>query len=253
MEKPETTTELLIEGAKVGDQPVTIGPDGVHPAGQTVPVPIGSGADSLNQALAQSGITVKAIKFSEIEGGAAGDALEITLKHPIPGAQNVQGTFVLQMGGATSYIAFGEGGPSLPIADVPLPDGGSGGPVSAEAPLPSSSSPDSTGSASDVVPALPAGVGGEPFPLALSNGSLTLGAGTPAQLAAPLTGGAGYGAPSGSYATPGVGGTAQPVVLARDFSDTTKALFALLAVAGALLVSSSALWRFRGVSALWKG
>ena len=48
------------------------------------------------------------------------------------------------------------------------------------------------------------------------------------------------------------GGTAQPVVLARDFSDTTKALFGILAVAGALLVSSGALWRFGAVAALWK-
>ena len=49
-----------------------------------------------------------------------------------------------------------------------------------------------------------------------------------------------------------MGATAQPVVLAHDFSDTTKALFAILAVAGALLVSSGALWRFGAVAALWK-
>ncbi len=254
-EKPETKTELVIEGAKVGDQPVTIGPDGVHPGGQTVPVPIGSGTDSLNQALAQAGIRVKTIEFSEFEGGAAGDALEITVKHPIPGAENVQGTFVYQMGGATSYVAFGEGGmPGLPVDDVPLPDGGSGnGPVSAESPPASSttSGGDATGAALDV--SLPAGVAGEPFPLALSNGSLTLGAGTSSQLAAPGGAGSGVTSGSGSYAAPAVGGNAQPVVLARDFSDTTKALFAILAIAGAVLVSSSALWRFRGVSALWKG
>jgi hypothetical protein len=254
-EKPETKTELLIEGAKFGEQPVTIGPDGVHPGGQTVPVPIGSGADSLNQALAKAGITVKTIGFSEFEGGAAGDALEITMKHPIPGAQNVQGTLVLQMGGATSYVAFGEGGPGLPVDDVPLPAEGSLPPPSSTESAPPGSGADTTTPALDAVPSLPAGVGGEPFPLALSNGSLTLGAGTSSQLAAPFTAGAGSGVTSGSgsSAAAPVGGTAQPVVLARDFSDTTKALFAILAVAGALLVSSSALWRFRGVSALWKG
>ncbi|HEY3241330.1 MAG TPA: hypothetical protein VGL92_17325, partial [Acidimicrobiia bacterium] len=249
--KPETKTDLIIQGAKVGDQPVTIAPDGVHPGDQTVPVPIGSGADSLNQALAQAGITVKTIKATEIEGGAAGDALEITVKHPIPGAENVQGTLVYQLGGATSYVAFGEGVPGLPVGDVPpLPDDASAAPGFAESGPPASTT--DAGPALDAVPAVPAGVAGEPFPLAYNNGSLTLAAGPVATGfdAAPLGRGSGsVSVPSG--AAP-VAGTAEPVVMARDFSDTTKALFAILAVAGALLVSSGALWRFGAVAALWK-
>jgi hypothetical protein len=251
-DKPETKTDLIIQGAKVGDQAITIGPDGVHPGDQTVPVPIGSGADSLNEALAQAGITVKTITASDVEGGAAGDALEITVKHPIPGAENVQGTLVYQLGGATSYVAFGEGGPALPIDDVPLPSeafsppppsGDSGGslPVTADA-----------GPALDTVPALPPGVAGEPFPLTLNNGSLSLAAGPAYGSAAPLNGATGSSSSAAPVAAPPVAGTAQPVVLARDFSDTTKALFAILAVAGALLVSSGALWRFGAVAALWK-
>lgn len=250
-DKPETKTELIIQGAKVGDQAVTIGPDGVHPGDQTVPVPIGSGADSLNEALAQAGITVKTIKATDIEGGAAGDALEITVKHPIPGAENVQGTLVYQLGGATSFVAFGEGGPALPIGDVPLPS-------EASSPPPSSGDSGSlpvtgdTGPALDTVPALPPGVAGEPFPLTLNNGSLSLAAGPAYGSAAPLAGAIGSSPSAAPVAAPPLAGTAQPVVLARDFSDTTKALFAILAVAGALLVSSGALWRFGAVAALWK-
>jgi len=40
--KPETTSELQIVGAKVGDQAVTIGPDGVHPFGQSFNYPGGA-------------------------------------------------------------------------------------------------------------------------------------------------------------------------------------------------------------------
>jgi hypothetical protein len=249
--KPETKTELLIQGAKVGDQPVTIGPDGVHPGDQTVPVPIGTGADSLNEGLAQAGITVKTIKASEIEGGAAGDALEITVKHPIPGAENVQGTLVYQLGGATSYVAFGEGVPGLPVGDVPpLPADGSAPPTFAESGPPAATT-DAT-PALDSLPAIPPGVAGEAFPLAYNNGSLTLAAGPAAAGFDPAPLGSGTGSVSVPSGFPPVTGTAKPVVLARDFSDTTKALFAILAVAGALLVSSGALWRFGAVAALWK-
>ena len=68
--KPETKGELVIEGAKVGDQAVTIGPDGVHPAGQTVRSP--GGADQLNQALAAAGITVRTLSLQTGDGGAYG-------------------------------------------------------------------------------------------------------------------------------------------------------------------------------------
>ncbi|MGH9034155.1 MAG: hypothetical protein ACRD0O_00195, partial [Acidimicrobiia bacterium] len=252
--EPETQTELVIQGARVGDQAVTIGPDGVHPGDQTVPVPIGSGADSMNEALAQAGITVKTIRASDIEGGAAGDALEITVKHPIPGAENVQGTLVYQLGGATSYVAFGEGGPALPIDDVPLPSEASSPTPSGDSAGGSGSLADSgaTGPALDAVPVLPPGVGGEPFPLTINNGSLSLASGAAYGSAAPLGGGSDSGSSAAPVVAPPVTGTAEPVVLARDFSDTTKALFAILAVAGALLVSSGALWRFGAVTALWK-
>ncbi|MDQ1501589.1 MAG: hypothetical protein QOI86_4929, partial [Actinomycetota bacterium] len=117
--KPVTKTELRIEGAKVGDQPVTIDRDGVHPSGQTVPVPVGTGSDSVNQALGQAGITVKTIAGNDVEGGQAGDVLEIRSKHTIPVEGNPKGTFIYRIGGASTFILFGSAAPALPAVGGP--------------------------------------------------------------------------------------------------------------------------------------
>src|SRR5688572_24864860 len=145
--KPATKSELQIQGAKVGDQPVTIDRDGVHPSGQTVPVPIGTGSDSINQALSQAGITVKTIAGRDVEGGQAGDVLEVTWKHTIPVEGNPKGTFIYRIGGASSFILFGAAVAALP--DVPAPvdniPAGSGS-VSAPGPGASNGGAPSTGS-----------------------------------------------------------------------------------------------------------
>jgi hypothetical protein len=244
--KPETKAELVIEGARVGDQSVTIGPDGVHPNGQTVPVPFGQGPEALNQALAQAGITVRTIASQPVESGAASEILEITVKHPVPGADNVKGTLVYQVGGSSSYIAVGDGvGAGLPSAE-PVLDSGASTPEPAAAPLPgspvSSADPGTAGAASSA--ALMAG-GGErsgsdgalPFPGA-SSASPEMGAGS------------GVVAPSTTQA-PLVGGAPARSGLVRDFRTTTRPLFAILAVGGVLLLASSALWRTKGVQASW--
>lgn len=251
--EPETETELVIKGAEVGGQAVTIGPAGVHWEDQSVPVPVADGAGTLNEALAAAGITVRTIGPSEIEGGAAGDVLEIAMRHPIPGAENVYGTLVIQLGGATSFISFGEAGPALPVGDVPFPEASSpADPPQSETPPPALE----PARAKADMPAFPAGVAGKPLPLAFDN--------RPVALAAPVTSRppaarGGVSSDGGDVsltappAAPPFAGVAEPVMLARDFSDTTKMLFAIVAVAGALLVSSSALWRFRGVRARWNG
>ena len=109
--KPETTSELVIEGAEVTGQSVTIGPDGVHVNGTTTKLP--GGTDQLNQALAAAGITVRTLSLRPGDGGATTEVLQVTVKHPIPGS-NVSGTFVYEFGGSTSSIAFGAAGPGLP-------------------------------------------------------------------------------------------------------------------------------------------
>lgn len=99
---PVTVTELIIEGARVGDQAVTIDAEGIHPAGSTIPASSGS-ADGLNAALAATGLSARTISA----GGGAGDMLVVTSKHPLPGT-GAEGTFVWRIGGASTRITFGE-------------------------------------------------------------------------------------------------------------------------------------------------
>jgi hypothetical protein len=239
--KPVTKTELLVEGAKVGDQPVTIDRDGVHPSGQTVPVPVGTGSDSINQALSQAGITVKTIAGNDVEGGQAGDMLQVTSKHTIPIEGNPKGTFIL----------FGAAAPGLPTVGAPVDN------------LPSDSGPVPGGSTG------PSGSGGSTGgPLGTSGGggagSYGSGSGSGSGLGSGALSGSGAGAGdtsglaggssggSGSLsAAPATGGTAQQAILARDVRGTTKFFYAVIGVAGAMLLASSALWRLKGVKAAW--
>jgi hypothetical protein len=244
--KPKSQADLIIEGARVGDQPVTIGPDGVHPGGQTVPVPFGEGAKQLNQALAQAGISVKTIAITSPEGGVASDALEITMKHPIPGAENTQGTFVYTIGGSSSFIAFGAEGPGLPALPGPVSES-----VGVEPP------PAATSAGAEAVTA---GISSSASSAAAPSGqpySSALGSSSPSSSGASVSGAVGSsGAESatgavGEALAPSVSPEVAPVALARDFRDSTKLLFVILGVAGALLLASSSLWRAKGVLAAW--
>ena len=251
--KPVTKTELLIEGAKVGDQPVTIDRNGVHPSGQTVPVPIGTGSDSINQALAQAGITVKTIAANDVEGGGAGDALEVTSKHTIPVEGNPKGTFIYRIGGASTFILFGAAAPGLPAVGAPADNvPADTGPAAAPAgpptgPTGGASSSGSTGAGLDTSGGSLSGAYGTGRGASLgSSGGSATGYGEGA--------GAGSGAAVGSgslSAAPSVGGTTQPAILARDVRGTTKFFYAVIGVAGAMLLASSALWRLKGVKAAW--
>jgi hypothetical protein len=246
--KPKTDAALIIEGASVGDQAVTIGPDGVHPGGQTVPVPFGDGANSLNQALAQSGISVKTISTGNPEGGVTSDALEITMKHPIPGAENTQGTFVYTIGGSSSFIAFGAEGPGLPL---PSPISESVGvdapPAATTAGADSAVAADlSSSGTSAAVPS------GQTYSSVLG-GSSSYASGGSVSGAVGSSGAESATGAVGEALAPAVGAEIAPVALARDFRDSTKLLFVVLGVAGALLLASSSLWRAKGVLAAWKG
>jgi hypothetical protein len=250
--KPVTKTELRIEGAKVGDQPVTIDRDGVHPSGQTVPVPVGTGSDSVNQALGQAGITVKTIAGNDVEGGQAGDVLEIRSKHTIPVEGNPKGTFIYRIGGASTFILFGSAAPALPAVGGPTDN------------LPSD--------AGFVPPPASTGVSGGG---GSTSGSAGTGTGTGRSgLSGSYGSGSGAGSGSGSASSPGAGDAtgvagdaaagsgslsaapvtgvpAQQAVLARDLRGTTKFFYAVIGVAGAMLLASSALWRLKGVKAAW--
>jgi hypothetical protein len=189
---------------------------------------------------------VKTIATTSPEGGVTSDALEITMKHPIPGAENTQGTFVYTIGGSSSFIAFGAEGPGLPALPEPIsesvgveppPAATSAGAEAVAVDLPSSASPG----------AVPSG----------QTYSSALGGSSPSASGASVSGAAGSsGAESatgavGEALAPSVGAEIAPVALARDFRDSTKLLFVILGVAGALLLASSSLWRAKGVLAAW--
>ncbi|HKN90755.1 MAG TPA: hypothetical protein VJ622_10775 [Acidimicrobiia bacterium] len=239
--KPETKGELVIEGAKVGDQAVTIGPDGVHPAGQTVRSP--GGADQLNQALAAAGITVRTLSLQTGDGGATAEALQVVVKHPIPGSK-VSGTFVYEFGGSTSSIAFGAAG-----AGVPAMPGGIEGAPTADAGTPTTSpsaAAPAASPASGVEPAaVPAG-GSTSAPPAtsspLSGGAALPGGADTGQAASSPAVPAELGAPAAPEASLEV--ASEPAALARlDLKKPGRVLMAVLAAAGAILLAASTFWR----------
>ena len=256
--KPATKTDLVIQGAKVGDQPVTIDRDGVHPGGQTVPVPIGTGSDSLNQALGQAGITVRTVAGNDVEGGGAGDVLEVTWKHTIPVEGNPKGTFVYRLGGASTFILFGAAAPGLPAVGAPADnapvDGGpapvGGTPVG---PAGGGSAAGSSGSAGDTSASALAGPSGgrAAGPGLAAGGQFGAAAGPAADEAAATGVGTGGGSSTALAAGPAGAGVTQPAILAREVRGTTKFFYAVIGVAGALLLASSALWRLKGVKAAW--
>jgi hypothetical protein len=253
-DKPVTKTELLIEGAKVGDQPVTIDREGVHPSGQTVPVPIGTGSDSINQALGQAGITAKTIAGRDVEGGQVGDVLEITWKHTIPVEGNPKGTFIYRIGGASTFILFGSAVPGLPEVPAPVDNLPADAGTTPSSDAGSALTGGGTASGSSGTGAT-SGSGGFAGTSGLGSGSgAGYGSGSDSGGAAGPTGitdsaAAGSGA---LPAAPNIGsGTTHQAILARDVRGTTKFFYAVIGVAGAMLLASSALWRLKGVKAAW--
>jgi len=236
--KPETSSELQIVGAKVGDQAVTIGPDGVHPFGQSFRYP--GGADELNKALGAAGISVRTLSLQNGEGGATTEALQVTVKHPIPGS-TVSGTFVYEFGGSSSYIAFGTGGPGLPPLpganeSTPPADVAPPSPSAAEGAPPAPSTPADGGSAAPLLAGAPfaspaartsSGAGYSPLPVAAETN-----AAAPSELSAPAT-------PAAPVTV-----ASEPAALARpDLKKPGRVLMAVLAAAGAILLAASTLWR----------
>ena len=256
--EPKSVTEFIVEGAKVGDTAVTFGPDGVALAGQPLPSPV-AGPNPVTEALAQAGISVRMITGEPVEGGATGDTLEIRSKHGPPDG-GPQGILVLRFGGATTAVTLGEAEELLPDVEygpedvpvdggaapvVPAPDqggttaGDAGADVSydtgaAAVPVGGSASLDSSGF-------FPAPALGGPGSYGGAAGSTTeafpaTGAGAEAQVAAP---------PVTDFSQYQVG------ALTKGARGSVKLLFGLLAGAGALLLSTSALWRTKGVHATW--
>jgi hypothetical protein len=243
-QKPETKNDLVIEGARVGDQPVTIGPDGIHAGEQTVPGPVDGGASA--DLLKQAGISVRTVSSEPVEGGGALQILEVTVTHPVPGA-TVQGTLVYQIGGASTFIILGDQQPGLDLDETPSVE-------TQPTPAPGSSpgAAETLAPSDPVVPATAAPAGTATVrPIPVEAGAATLALQPP--LASPFDAlietpsGTGAADDGGSGATevaaPAV--AAQPVVSIRDLRDQMKSLIGIAGLGGAVLLATCAVWSLR--------
>jgi hypothetical protein len=216
-----TKTTTLVAGATVANQAVGFGPDGVtalgQPAGSPSPV-----TDALNNALKSAGVSVRAASPTDVAGGKSLSGLEITSVQQVPVPGSPTGTFVYDFGNTLTAITLGAAVPDVPGISV--------GTASA------------AGGAGDGATATSAPAGNVA-------GSPSVDANGPT-VAPPAATSASPRSSSGpARAVPGAGSTR--VLLARDLRSTMRTVYAILGIAGALLLSSSALWRSRGVGASW--
>jgi hypothetical protein len=236
--KPVTQSQLVIEGATVAGQPVTIDAEGVHFADQAVPAPVGRGLSTENDLLGQAGISVTVTPTGK--PGSA-DALVITSRQIIPAPNNPKGTLVLRLGGASSEIVVGSA--DLPV-DAPLADG----PPVEQASTPAAPGEAGTGATPYSEP-VPADVLSDDGPAAVDIGSArlelrALPAPTPPAAspeAAPL---AELAAGRETQLRTSRGLRAGPAPVVPDLA-TTGALFSLLAFGGLTLLFATRLHRFK--------
>lgn len=106
----ERNSELVVNGAAVGGQPVGIGPDGVDDK-------------ALNDVLSNAGISVRIVRSDQTSTDQSSDVLEVRLDHPVPeGGQG--GTISWRFGGATTSLIGGD----TTGADPPASQAGDTGP-----------------------------------------------------------------------------------------------------------------------------
>jgi hypothetical protein len=98
-----TERKLMVEGATVSGQPVTIDAAGVHAGGGSAPIPFGAGAQQVSAALKQAGLSVRVLTESDGVGGST-EVLEIQSRHPLPFAGNPQGVFSWRIGRVTTVL-----------------------------------------------------------------------------------------------------------------------------------------------------
>ena len=108
-DRPVVSRELVIEGARAFRQSVSIQPDGVHVDDKFAQGPFRDGSHLLNDALNQSGITVRTVSG---DGSGSADVLEITSHQPVPLPGNPKGTLVWRFGAVTTGINLGPPGDS---------------------------------------------------------------------------------------------------------------------------------------------
>lgn len=233
---PDTTeTETTVQGARVGDTEVTIGPDGVKVAGQPAPLPAGDASRAVNQALSRAGVSVALVEATDVAGGRSASAVEIRSRHPLPLPGDPQGFLVMRFGGATTAILTAE------VPGVDLPGSGATPPVDTSPAPPADSAAPTT--ALDPNPVTGSYEASPPHETPAPPSS--------PDLAPPTTGHAA--AAPGVEANPAPVGpaVATPARSARDLRDETSVIFGVIAFGGALLLAGTLAWGTKGVKVPW--
>lgn len=150
-DQPVTTSELLVEGGKVGDLAFSFGPAGLQVAQSGVPVKAGEGLGKLNEALSPAGLQMHFTEPITTKDGISGAAFEVDGKHPVPivAGSGREGFFRVRLGGVTSGISLGQ---ELSAVDStpepPSSDSAPAGPARMPGELPSPASPSAETTAS---------------------------------------------------------------------------------------------------------
>jgi len=239
---PDVSRELVIEGARAFRQSVTIGPDGVHANDHEAPAPIGSGTKNLNDALKQSGLSVRTVSG---EGAGSADLLEVQSVHPVPVPGNPQGTFVYRFGAASTAISLGAASDSDVSDGVPA--------TASSEPVASSTAPPPSAAAGATGPVGPGATAAEASGTAPASGladqSFAAPA-TPSYSDAPIESALPppSPAPANGFAGAAIAPKApQAVVLqaARTFKvgGRLRLVYALLGLSAGLLILSPGVWR----------
>jgi hypothetical protein len=217
--KPTTTTSLLIEGFKVGNQDFTYGPDGLHVAGSAIPLPSTAATSQLNTALAPAGYRATFLAAQPTAGGAVAAVLELTGHPPLPPPLPRASTVTFRLGGATTSLVLGTSGPSGSASQSP-------GAITARENGPAGPSQTPTGSAS----AAGAPSGGQDSALA------------------PLTMPQSVG--STRAARPNLSVPGQPVSIEPVVERGARFFYLILIIGVLLLLGGMAVWRAKGVMRL---
>ena len=232
---PSTTASLVIEGASVRGEMVTIDAEGIHIGRGSTPVP--TALPSVDETLRRAGLTVEVLPGTHFDGGSTTDALVVSAKHPVPGSPDA--TIRWRLGGTRSEIALSVPTPvDTPTTDV---DGVSG----------------SDGVSAGPADASTGGAGGDPMNLALPVGS-TVRAPAPLQQASselplaevPTSDGPGANASSGALGGPGgpsPDSTVRALALAR-LSGRAVIPLAVMAVGAVTLLLSTRRYPRKGTA-----
>lgn len=229
--KPETLTNLVVEGGQAGGTSFAYGPEGLTVASAGIPLPAGQGIEAINKALEPTGMSIRFVGTGDVPGGKSADALEVAQSGTLP--TGGQGIVRFRFGGATTGINVGGSDTALvpPAPELPAE------PVTPE--LGAASGPDDASNTEG----MPLDGGGAPT---ATVGDLATPTYEPATRSDALTFGRGE-APGASVATAGASAVRGETVAADAFrlreSASVGVGYGILIVAAVLLFVVASIWR----------